>query len=184
MTKKLFTTVPGLLLSAGLFAQVISLDEIKATIRSANPVVKMYENEIRSMDEAAKGARSWMPPQVGFGQFMTPYNTALWKKDGEMTGMGSVMFSAEQMIPNKRKLDSDEAYMKAMSATEQQRRQASLNELLNDGKLLYFEWIVLEKKLSVLKENEQILDFMIRNAEIRYKNRMDKLNVFNKAKAA
>ncbi len=184
MTKKLFTTVPGLLLSAGLFAQVISLDEIKATIRSANPVVKMYENEIRSMDEAAKGARSWMPPQVGFGQFMTPYNTALWKKDGEMTGMGSVMFSAEQMIPNKRKLDSDEAYMKAMSATEQQRRQASLNELLNDGKLLYFEWIVLEKKLSVLKENEQILDFMIRNAEIRYKNRMDKLNVFYKAKAA
>jgi outer membrane protein TolC len=136
------------------------------------------------MDEAAKGARSWMPPQVGFGQFMTPYNTALWKKDGEMTGMGSVMFSAEQMIPNKRKLDSDEAYMKAMSATEQQRRQASLNELLNDGKLLYFEWIVLEKKLSVLKENEQILDFMIRNAEIRYKNRMDKLNVFYKAKAA
>lgn len=168
----------------GLFAQTLSLEEVKAGIRTANPVVKMYDSEVKSMDEAAKGARSWMPPQLGFGQFMTPYNTALWKKDGEMNGMGSVMFSAEQMIPNKRKLDSDEAYMKAMSGTEQQRKQASVNELVNDGKLLYYDWIVLEKRLVVLKENEQVLDFMIKNAEIRYKNRMEKLNVFYKAKAA
>ena len=184
MKKLIYTTVVALLPVAGLYAQVLSLDEVTATIRQANPVVKMYENEIRSMDEAAKGARSWMPPQVGFGQFMTPYNTSLWKKDGEMTGMGSVMFSAEQMIPNKRKLDADEAYMQAMSSTEKQRREATLNELLNDGKLLYYEWVILEKKLAVLKENEQILDFMIRNAELRYKNRMEKLNAFYKAKAA
>lgn len=184
MKKLLYTTVIALLFHTSLQAQVLSLAQIMDTIRKANPVVKMYDNEIRSMDEAAKGARSWMPPQVGFGQFMTPYNTALWKKDGDMTGMGSVMFSAEQMIPNKRKLDADEAYMQAMSSTEKQRRESSLNELLNDGKLLYYEWVILEKKLVALKENEQILDFMIRNAELRYKNRMDKLNVFYKAKAA
>ncbi len=184
MKKYFYTTVVGLLPFAGLLAQVFSLREVTENIRRANPVVKMYEHEIRSMDEAAKGARSWMPPQVGFGQFMTPYNTALWKKDGEMTGMGSVMFSAEHMIPNRRKLDADEALMKAMSATEKQRLQASLNELQNDGKSLYFDWIVLEKKLAVLRENEQILDFMIRNAELRYKNRMEKLNTHYKAKAA
>jgi outer membrane protein TolC len=144
----------------------------------------MYDNEIRSMDEAAKGARSWMAPQVGAGQFMTPYNPALWKKDGDMPGMGSFMLSAEQMIPNKKKLDADEAYMVAMSTGEKEKKNATLNELINDAKLYYYTWMVIKKKQAVLVENERILDFMIKNAELRYKNGMDKMNVYYKAKAA
>jgi hypothetical protein len=34
----------------------------------------MYDADIQSMDAAAKGARSWMAPQVSTGLFMTPYN--------------------------------------------------------------------------------------------------------------
>ncbi len=39
----------------------------------------MYDADIRSMDEAAKGARSWMPTELGAGFFMTPYNPKMWK---------------------------------------------------------------------------------------------------------
>ena len=85
-------------------AQTLNLDAIIDSITASHPVVKMYNNEIRSMDEAAKGARSWMPPQFGVGQFMTPYNVNLWHREGDIPGMGSVMFSGEQMIANKRKV--------------------------------------------------------------------------------
>ncbi|SMP88284.1 Outer membrane protein TolC [Epilithonimonas pallida] len=165
-------------------AQVMSLQRIIDSISVHHPVVKMYDNEIRSMDENAKGARSWMAPQVGVGNFMTPYNVDLWRKKDGMTGMGSVAFSVEQMIPNKKKLDANEAYMKAMSSTQKEKKNAQLNELVQDAKQLYYDWIILEKKLSVIKENQSLLNFMIKNAEIRYQNGLSKISAYYKAKAS
>lgn len=184
MKKTIGITTICLLLNIWLPAQTLKLDSIIDSIRSKHPVVKMYDNEIRSMDEAAKGARSWMPPQIGIGQFMTPYNVSLWKKDGEINGMGSVMVSGEQMFPNRKKLDADEHYMKAISSVEKEKKNATLNELINDAKQFYYEWIILKKKLLILDENEKILDFMIKNAEIRYKNGVEKISAYYKAKAA
>ena len=58
-------------------AQVMDLDSIFNSIRQNNPGLKMYDADIRSMDEAAKGARSWMPPEIAVGFFMTPYDTKM-----------------------------------------------------------------------------------------------------------
>ncbi len=165
-------------------AQTLKLDAVIDSIRASHPVIKMYDNEIRSMDEAAKGARSWMAPTVGVGQFMTPYDTRLWHKEGDIPGMGSVMVSGEQMFPNKKKLDADEQYMKAMSSVEKEKKNATLNELISDAKQFYYEWIILKKKLVILDQNEKLLDFMIKNAEIRYKNGLEKISAYYKAKAA
>lgn len=166
------------------FTQTMKLDAIIDSVIASHPVVKMYNHEIRSMDEAAKGARSWMPPQFGLGQFMTPYNVGLWRKNGDMNGMGSVMLSGEQMFANKKKLDADERYMKAMSSVEKEKLNATLNELINDAKQAYFELIILEKKIKILEQNEKLLNFMIKNAEIRYKNGLEKISAYYKAKAA
>ncbi|MBT9485009.1 TolC family protein [Sediminibacterium sp.] len=180
----LLSLVVILTVTTDIEAQKMKLEAIVDSIKSSHPVVKMYDNEIRSMDEAAKGARSWMPPQLGFGQFMTPYDVRLWHREGDIPGMGSVMFSGEQMFPNRKKLDADERYMKAMSSVEKEKKNATLNELINDAKQYYFEWIILKKKLVILSENEKILDFMIKNAEIRYKNGLEKISAYYKAKAA
>ncbi len=166
-------------------AQSVKLDAIIDSIRKSHPVVKMYDNEIRSMDEAAKGAKSWMPPEFSTGLWMTPYNPGLWKK-GDMgaTGMGQYMIGGQQMIPNKKKLNADAAYMETMSSVEKEKKNASLNELINDAKQYYYDWLVLKKRLVILSENEKILDFMIKNAEIRYKNGLEKICAYYKAKAA
>ena len=58
-------------------AQTLKLDAIIDSITTSHPVVKMYDNEIRSMDEAAKGAKSWMPPEISTGFWMVPYHTFL-----------------------------------------------------------------------------------------------------------
>ena len=166
-------------------AQTLRLDAIIDSITASHPVVKMYNNEIRSMDEAAKGAKSWMPPEISTGLWMVPYNPSFWKK-GDMgaTGMGQYMIGGQQMLPNKKKQNADAAYMEAMSSVEKEKKNATLNELVNDAKQFYYEWMILEKKLAIIEQNEKLLDFMIRNAEIRYKNGLEKISAYYKAKAA
>ena len=170
--------------SGKIGAQQMPLSEILDSIAANNPVVKMYDAEVRSMDAAAKGARSWMPPTVGAGLLMTPYNPQRWSRKGEMLGMGSFAVSVEQMIPNKKKMDANENLMLALSSVEREKLTATLNENFQDAKKLYYDWIVLDKKIKVVKDNKNMLDFMIRNAEIRYKNGLGKISAYYKAKAA
>lgn len=170
-------------------AQTLKLNAIIDSITLLHPVVKMYDNEIRSMDEAAKGAKSWMPPEFSTGFWMTPYNPSQWKKmddgmGGTKEGMGQYMIGGQQMFPNKQKQNADAAYMQAMSSVEKERKNASLNELINDAKQYYYDWVILERKMSILESNEKLLDFMIKNAEIRYKNGLEKISAYYKAKAA
>jgi len=177
--------LPGKFLSA----QTLKLDAIIDSISVSHPVVKMYNNEIRSMDEAANGAKSWMPPEFSTGLWMTPYNPSRWKKmddgmGGFTDGMGQYMIGGQQMFPNKKKQEADANYMQTMSSVEKEKKNATLNELINDAKQYYYEWIILKKKLTILEQNEKLLDFMIKNAEIRYKNGLEKINAYYKAKAA
>jgi hypothetical protein len=170
-------------------AQTLKLDAIIDSISTAHPIVKMYDSEIRSMDEAAKGAKSWMPTEISTGLWMVPYDPSRWKKmddgmGGYKEGMGQYMIGGQQMFPNKKKQNADLAYMEAMSSVEKDKKNATLNELINDAKQYFYEWIILKKKMAILQQNEQLLDFMIRNAEIRYKNNLEKISAYYKAKAA
>ncbi|CAN5173067.1 hypothetical protein BH11BAC5_BH11BAC5_49410 [soil metagenome] len=184
LKNKLLLIIAGLAIAGSGSAQVLKLNAIIDSIAALHPVVKMYDNEIRSMDEAARGAKSWMPPEFTTGLWMVPYNPALWKK-GNMgeNGMGQYMIGGQQMLPNKKKQTADAAYMNAMSSVEKEKKNASLNELVNAAKGYYYDWIILQKKLLVLQENQKILDFMIKNAEIRYKNGLGKIGAYYKAKA-
>ena len=189
LKNKLLLQLVALIATFSSKAQTLKLDAIIDSITASHPVIKMYDNEIRSMDEAAKGAKSWMPPEFSTGLWMTPYNPSLWKKmddgmGGVKEGMGQYMLGGQQMFPSKKKQNADAAYMEAMSSVEKEKKNASLNELINDAKQSYYEWLILEKKLSVLEGNEKLIDFMIKNAEIRYKNGLEKISAYYKAKAA
>lgn len=169
--------------------QIMSLPVVLDSIKSANPVLKMYDYEIRSMDEAAKGARSWMPLELGTGLWMTPYDVSRWKKmddgmGGFEEGMGQYMLSAQQMFPNRRKQDAEFKYMSAMSLVEKEKKNYSLNQLYAEAKKNYYDWVIIQKKINVLNQNEKLLNFMIQSAEIRYKNGLEKINAYYKAKAA
>jgi outer membrane protein TolC len=162
----------------------MKLDDILLAIQNNHPSVKMYDADIRSSDEAAKGARSWMAPELGTGLWMTPYNPSLWKRNADgSNGMGQYMISAQQMIPNKKELDANEKYLRAVSAAGKESKQANLNELYSAAKKSYYVWLITEKKLAVLDNNEKLLDFMIQSTEIRFKNNLGKLNAYYKAKA-
>jgi outer membrane protein TolC len=99
-------------------------------------------------------------------------------------GMGFFMVSAQQMFPNRKKQDAEAAWMRSMSTVETEKRKVALNELLFVAKKSYYEWLVLLKRQTVLDEGTKILDFMIKSAEIRYKNGLGKISAYYKAKAA
>ena len=173
-------SIPGI-----LKAQQLNLDSSLTVIQKVNPQLKMYDADIRSMDEAAKGAKSWMAPEVSSGFWMVPYNTKLWKKDDMgATGMGQYMISAQQSIPNPKRLNADAKYMESMSSVEKERKKVALNELNAEAKRNYYEWMIIKKKLVILDQNEKLVDFMIKNAELRYKNGLEKISAYYKAKAA
>lgn len=172
------------LFSVNTFGQKkMGLENIFSIIQNNHPEMKMYDAQIRSLDEAAKGAKSWMPPEFGTGFFMTPYNIGLTKAMGAEKGMGSYVISASQMFPNKKEQNANALYMQSLSSVDKENKQFALNELYAEAKKNYYDWLVIEKKQTVIDDNEKLLHFMIQSTELRYKNNLGKLNAYYKAKA-
>lgn len=186
MKLKILIVSGVLLLKLSLQAQQrVTLDSIYAAITANHPALKSYDAQIRSLDEAARGARNWEAPELATGLWMTPYNPNLWKKQGDgSSGMGQYMISAQQMLPNRKKQDAEQKYMESMSAIDKEKKNADINELVASAKQNYYQWIIIKKKLAVLDQGEKLLDFMIKNAEIRYKNNLGKISSYYKAKAS
>lgn len=185
MKKNIFLFTTLIFFSKFLPAQnILTLPEIFQQIDRSNPASKIYDADIRSMDEAAKGAKSWMPPEFGAGFWMTPYQPKYWKADGNEPGMGSFMLSAQQMFPNKQRLNAESGYMLAISSVEREKKKVAFNDLYAEAKKNYYGWLIIEKKLKVIDADEKLLEFMIKDAEIRYQNGLEKISAYYKAKAA
>ncbi|TQM49538.1 outer membrane protein TolC [Arcticibacter tournemirensis] len=185
--KRFFYIVFALAIFTALQAsaqETIALNSIFDSIRANNPSLKMYDAEIRSLDEAAKGARSWMAPELSTGFFMVPYAPRYWKAMDGQPGMGQYTISAQQTIPNPKRLNADFTYMSSMSSVEKEKKGYTLNQLYAEAKKSYYRWIIIKKQQRVLDDNEKLLNYMIQSAALRYKNGLDKINAYYKAKAA
>ena len=124
-------------------------------------------------------------PEISTGFWMTPYNPNSWKKNTDGTpGMGQYMIGVQQMLPNKKAQDAKAAWMQAMSSVNKERKNATLNDLYAEAKRNYYEWVVIKKKLSILDQDKKLLQFMMQNAEMRYKNGLGKISAYYKVKAA
>lgn len=165
--------------------QALSLDSILTIVEKNNPEFRIYEERINAYKEYANGARSLDAPQVGAGFFMTPYNVSMWGSD-EMSGtpgMGNFMISAQQMITNRKKLNANYNYMNSMAAVDSTMKNAMRNEMFMMVKMNYFDWMIMNKKLVVLKESEDVMLYLVKATELKYTYGMEKLNAYYKAKA-
>lgn len=133
------------------YSQTLTFEQISDSIKKNNPMLKMYDAQGTAYQSYAEGAKSWMPPQVGAGFFMTPYNTAMWKGDKMgNNGMGSVMLQGEQMIPNYSKLNAEKNYMQSMSNMEVANKGITLNQLLFEAKTNFYQWQILLRKVLIV----------------------------------
>lgn len=135
-----------------------------------------YETQARALDAYAASARAWMPPMAGLGTFQTPYP---FQKIEEERDKGALMLIGEQQIPNRRKLDAREKYLLSRSPIVLEGKGVARNTLYAEARRSYYEWLVLEEKLTVLKDNEQLLIYLKKIAEARYPyNQAGLSNVF------
>ncbi len=156
------------------FAQErLSLDSLIQIIKKDNPDLKVYDQQIMSEDAKIEGASAWMAPMVGVSSFMTPYNN--FSRPGNQQD-GSFMITAEQKFPNKSRIKSAKDFYAAQAAITKQGKAENFNQLRALARSVYFETLVLEKKLKFDQENFEILKNLKKLSEIRY--------TYNKAELA
>lgn len=160
--------------------QILTLDSVLQRISTSNPMLQMYTSKADAANTYAEGAKSWMAPMVGGGVFMAPYPGTEVMEERDK---GAWMISAEQEIPNPIKLRTREKYMKSRAGIEQATKEVTYNQLRAQAKTAYYNWVVLEKKQQVLKDNERIMEFMLKLARIRYPYSQGKLGSIYKAEA-
>lgn len=151
---------------------VLSLDTILNRIDKNNLLLQSYGLKAESYKHSAKAATAWMAPMVGVGTFMTPYPGQELMDDRDK---GSLMFQLEQDIPNPVKLKANKRYIESKAKVENETRGITLNEYKAQAKRLYFGWLVAAQKISVLQQNEKIMQTMKKIEEIRYPYNQSKL---------
>lgn len=165
-----------LLFTVDSIGQVIALDSILATVKEKNPMLKSYSSRADAMNAYAKGAKSWMAPEVGGGLWMLPY-----KQVDDPRDRGQIMLSVQQKITNPAKLRANQGYLESKAAIEQASETYVFNELRAQAKTAYYQWMVLERKKVVLKENEEIISLVLKIAQLRYPYNQSKLGNIYKA---
>lgn len=151
---------------------VLSLDSILLRIDRNNLLLQSYGLKAESFRHTAKAATAWMAPMVGVGTFMTPYPGQMLMDDRDK---GSVMLQLEQDIPNPVKLNANRRYIESKGKVENETRGVTLNEYKAQAKRLYFGWLVAEQKITVLQQNQKIMETMKKIEEIRYPYNQSKL---------
>ena len=155
-------------------AQYLPLDSVLARV-SANPAILVYDARGSAQDAYATGAKSLDAPKVSAGQYQVPYQL---RPNG-----GSFMVQAEQMFTNPDKLRAKEDYMKYMSKVTATDKSYLKNQLVAQAKQYYYERVVLEKKLALLQNTQGLLEYMLKDANIRLTYGKEKLSNIYKAKA-
>ncbi|RFZ83086.1 TolC family protein [Mucilaginibacter terrenus] len=155
-------------------AQTLPLDSVLVRVAS-NPALQAYDAKISAQDAYATGAKSFDAPKISAGQYQTPYQI---NPNG-----GSFMIQAEQMFTNPAKLRAKQDYMKGMSKVTAEDKNYQKSQLIAQAKQYYYERVVLEKKLALLENTKGLLEYMLKDANIRLIYGKEKLPNIYKAKA-
>jgi outer membrane protein, heavy metal efflux system len=161
-------------------AQVIPLDSVLAAINKNNPMLQEYDNKVKAMNAYTAGAKSWMAPMVGAGPYWYPYPGQMLMEERDK---GMFMINMEQDIPNPRKLNAKKNYFASRASVEEKGRAIQYNTLRSEAKMLYYDWLVLEKKINVLDESKKIVALMLELARLRYPYNQGSLGNIYKAEA-
>ncbi len=154
--------------------QRLPLDSVVARVAD-NPALQALVAKASAQDAYATGAKSLDAPKISAGQYQVPYQ---FSPNG-----GSFMIQAEQMFTNPAKLKAKEDYMKGVSKVTAADKDYLKNQLVAQAKQYYYERVVLEKKLTLLQHSQSLLEYMLKDANIRLTYGKEKLNNIYKAKA-
>jgi cobalt-zinc-cadmium efflux system outer membrane protein len=154
--------------------QRLPLDSVLARI-SLNPSLIAYDEKINAEDAYAGGAKSLDAPKISAGQYQTNYQPKPYA--------GWFMIYGEQTFTNPTKLRAREAYLKGVSKVTAEDKNYVRNQLVAQARLSYYNRVILEKKLALLHNTQGLLEYMLKDANIKLTYGKEKLNNIYKTKA-
>lgn len=159
---------------------VLSLDTILQRVDRNNLLLQSYGLKAASYQYEADAATAWMAPMFGVGTFMTPYpgQQVMDERD-----KGNLMFQLEQDIPHPAKLQARKRYIASQGNVERATRDITLNDFRSQVKRLYFNWLIADQRIKVLRENEKIMETMKKIEEVRFPYNQSQLSGVYKANA-
>nr|WP_294898957.1 TolC family protein [uncultured Pedobacter sp.] len=178
-TKKIAITLSLMLVAhLNLLAQeVVTIDSVLNAIKTNNPELKIYDEQVKQQDALVASASAWKAPMVGVGTNMTPYNN--FSRAPEMRG-GSFVISAQQEILNHSKSETEKDYLSAQSAITKAQKTDNLNELKALARSYYYEVVLEQKKAEFIGQNIEILSTLKKVAKIRYTyNKADLAQIYS-----
>jgi outer membrane protein TolC len=146
----------------------VSLPALLERIESTYPDIQRYEAGVKAAQARAEGARSWMPPTFSAGLNRIPYNMSIMGNEMDPMNQAGLMFSMEQMIPNRAKLNAKENYYKSLGQIQQNNGDWAKNTYRAQAKTFYYNRYINEKRLAIIGESEELLKLFINTAESRY----------------
>lgn len=159
--------------SLAAFAQESSTlrleDLIKEAVKS-NPQLKAAQNQFLSKQTKVKQVTSWEAPQVGIEFFQLPVQSFPnpIKNNMEMD------YSIQQMIPFPGKLNSMGLAAANDAKMYEEQFNAMKNKIIRDLKNSYFELYLVQRKVEINKENQELLKQFIEIASKQYQVGMGK----------
>ncbi len=164
------------LISLSVKAQVqhLSLDSVLSKI-TFNPSLLSLDQKINAADAYVAGAKSLEAPKISAGQYQTNYQPKPYA--------GWFMIYGEQTFTNPAKLRAKEAYLNGVSKVTLEDKNYLKNQLIAQARLSYFDRVILGKKLVLLQSTQELLEYMLKDANIKLAYGKEKLNNIYKAKA-
>lgn len=163
--------------------KTLTLEEVVRAL-DKNPTLLSFDEKINANNAYSKSARNLEPPKISAGLWMFPYSMPNGSmNEGGAENQGALMIGVEQMIMNPNKRKAEQSLMEGMSRVEQTMKSYDRQNMVEEVKKMYYEWVVLKKKLNVLKASEDILNLMIKSGEIGYTYNQNQLSRIYKAKS-
>ncbi len=160
----------------------LSLEDIIKKVETEYPLVLQYDSRIRSLQAKADGSSSWMPPTFSFGLNSFPYQLEMIKRKDDPMNWASLMFSAEQMIPNPAKLRAKGSYYSSLKEVQKNNAEWTKNILRTQVRILYYQRLVADQKIELIGESGELLHLFITISESRYTYNQADLSTIFKAK--
>ena len=174
---------PKRVLAQAQAAPTLSLAEVLAGVEASYPSLTAYQRRIQALDARAAGARSQMPPQVGFGLAQYPYRTAILREMNSPENQAGMVVSVEQMLTNPAKLNARRDLLLAQGQVVRAEQRGQLNELRAGARAAYYQRFVAERKRRVLDRSRRTLQRVVALTRDRYTYNQATLGTLFKAEA-
>lgn len=156
---------------------VLSLPDILQKIDANNLLLTTAGLRAKALSYNAAATNTWDAPMIGAGTYMTPYNLS------GAADKGSLMFRAEQNIPNRRQQRATRNYLLAQGKVAETERLLTYNDLRAEAKKQYFAWLIALRKIRQIEINGRLLTTMKKIEEVRFPYNQSQLSSVYRAEA-